>query len=39
MKIYLASSWRNPHQPSVLERLRAASFVGHLSDVEEALRA
>lgn len=24
MKIYLASSWRNPHQPSVLAALRAA---------------
>ena len=24
MRIYLASSWRNPHQPAVLSALRAA---------------
>src|SRR3954469_4943306 len=24
MKIYLASSWRNPHQPRLVERLRGA---------------
>ncbi len=26
LRIYLASSWRNPHQPGVVERLRAEGF-------------